>query len=276
MMRHGWPVPGAVAAGLLYAMAGTAVAGETPPGPAAQSALPAAPIKPVKDPRALDLLKKMSERLAAAKSFTVRARDIVPMVGPNGQWISLIGSVHVALERPNKLLVERGGDLAPMDFYYDGRTLTLYAPAEKLYAETQAPSTIDAMLHGAFDYAEHDFPYIEVLLSDPYTAMTQDLTGALYVGESTIDGVKTEHVALTSTGVDWEIWIDAQDNLPRVVFAKYVQIEKVPTVLTEMYDWKLNPQIPAATFVFEKAPEAQKIEYKRSPKPAPAKAGTGQ
>lgn len=219
---------------------------------------------------------KMSDRLAAAKSFTVRARNIVPMVGPNGQWISLIGSARVALQRPDKLLVERGGDQVPMDVYYDGKTITLYAPAENLYAEIQAPSTIDAALNEALHSAESTFPYLEVLVSDPYRAMTTDLSGALHVGGSTIEGVKTEHLALASPGVDWEIWIGAEDKLPRLVQAKYVQVEKVPTIMTHFYDWKLNSQIPAATFVFEKAPGAQKIEYVRLPEAVPVKPATGQ
>jgi hypothetical protein len=286
MMREGTSILGAVAAGLLCAMAGTAMAEGTVPAAGAQRAAPPAPpspaaaqpvpIKPVKDPRALALLKKMSERLAAAKSFTVRARNIMPMIGPNGQWISLIGSARVALERPDKLFVERGGDQAAMDFYYNGKTLTLYAPVAKLYTEIEVPSTIDAMLQSALDVSENTFPYLEVLLSDPYAAMTADLDGAVYVGESTVDGVRTAHLALASDWVNWEIWIDATDQLPRMVSAKYIQIEKMPTILTEMYDWKLNPHIPAATFVFEKAPDAQKIVHKGPPEPAPAQPGTAQ
>ena len=281
MRRHASALLGAVATGALCAITGMAVAADTgpaaappttaPPAAGAQAAPSAAPIDLVKDPRALAALKAMSERLASAKSFTVHARNIVPMVGPNGQWISLIGSARVALQRPDRLFVERGGDQVRMDVYYDGKTLTLYAPDEKLYAEVPAPPTLDATLTEALDSAESTFPYLEVLLSDPYGVITTDLKGALYVGESSIEGVKTEHLALVSPGVDWEIWIGADDKLPRLVQAKYVQVEKVPTIMTHFYDWKLDAPIPAATFVFEKAAGAHRIEHIRPSATAPVK-----
>jgi hypothetical protein len=162
------------------------------------------------------------------------------------------------------LFVERGGDQVPMEVYYNGRIVTLCAPVEKLYAEIAAPATIDATLREAFDVAEHGFPYVEVLLADPYVALSADLKGALFVGESTIDGVRTEHLALTGHGVDWEIWIGAEDKLPRLVQVKHLDIEKVPTVTTRFFDWKLNPTIPEARFTFAGAGDAQRIEHIRT------------
>ena len=274
MRRNNPLILSAMAAGLLCAMAGAALSAEhTPsvhPGAAAS-----APLELIKDPRALAALKMMSDRLAAATAFTVRTRNSVPMVGPNGQWISLIGTSSLALQRPDKLFVERAGDQVPLDVYYDGRNVTLYAPAEKLYAEIPAPATIDAALNAAFDVAEHSFPYVEVLLADPFAAMSANLLGALYVGESTVAGVKTEHLALASPGVDWEIWIGAEDKLPRLVQARHVDVEKVPTVTTEFYDWTLNPTIPTARFAFAAPPDAERIERLRLHAPGAGQGATG-
>ena len=149
MLKKNPLIRSALAAGLACALAGGALAAEQAPGqhPAAAGA---SALHAVKDPRALAALKAMSDRLAAATAFTVRTENSVPMVAPNGQWVSLIGSSSVALQRPDKLFVERGGDQVPMEVYYNGRTVTLYAPAEKLYAEIAAPATIDATLREAF------------------------------------------------------------------------------------------------------------------------------
>lgn len=266
MPRKNLLIRSALSTGLACALAGGALAAEQASG-AHPAAAGASALHAVKDPRALTVLKAMSDRLAAATAFTVRTVNSVPMVAPNGQWVSLIGNSSVALQRPDKLFVERGGDQVPIEVYYNGRTLTLYAPAEKLYAEIAAPATIDATLREAFDVAEHSFPYVEVLLADPFAAMSADLKGALYVGESTIDGVKTEHLALTSHGMDWELWIGAEDKLPRLVQVKHVDIEKVPTVTTRFFDWKLNPIIPEARFTFAGAGDAQRIERIRAQGP---------
>jgi hypothetical protein len=276
MLRQHSPIVSALAGGLLCALAGTASAQQAAPSatlPAAAQGTPAAQLQLVKDPRALAALKAMSDRLTAAKSFTFRTHNTVPMLGPNLQWITLVGDARVALERPNRLFIERGGDQTPLQVYYDGKTLALHEPREKLFAEIPAPPTIDATLAEVLGPALAGFPYLEVLLADPYAALTASLGGALYVGHSTIDGVKTEHLALRSPGVDWEIWIGAEDKLPRLVQAKYVDLGKAPTITTRFSDWSLNAQIPAATFTLEKAAGAQQIEFVRPAAPVQPKAG---
>jgi len=92
MLRSHLAITSALAGGLLCAIAGTASAQQPAPSaaaPAASTYAPAAQIQLVKDPRALASLKAMSDRLASTKSFTVRAENTVPMLGPNLQWISL-------------------------------------------------------------------------------------------------------------------------------------------------------------------------------------------
>jgi hypothetical protein len=276
MLRQHSPIVSALAGGLLCALAGTASAQQAAPSatlPAAAQGTPAAQLQLVKDPRALAALKAMSDRLTAAKSFTFRTHNTVPMLGPNLQWITLVGDARVALERPNRLFIERGGDQTPLQVYYDGKTLALHEPREKLFAEVPAPATIDATLAEVLGPALAGFPYLEVLLADPYAALTASLGGALYVGHSTVDGVKTEHLAFRGPGVDWEIWIGAEDKLPRLVQAKYVDLGKAPTITTRFSDWKLDAQIPAATFTLEKAAGAKQIEFSRPAAPVGPKAG---
>jgi hypothetical protein len=278
MRRHHPPILRALAGALLCALAGTVVAQQAAPPaapPAAAKDPSAYQIQLVKDPRALAALKAMSDRLASAKSFTVRAENTVPMLGPNLQWISLVGTARVALDRPNGLFIARGGDQPSLEVYYDGRTLVLHEPAEKLYAEVAAPATVDATLAEVFGPAVAGFPYLAVLMSDPYASLTKDLGGALYVGHSTLDGVKTEHLAMRSPGVDWEIWIGAEDRLPRLVQAKYVDLGKAPMIMTRFHDWNLNPQIPAATFRLEKAATARQIEYVKPEPPVTVPPKTG-
>src|SRR5262245_22239984 len=68
---------------------------------------PAAPV--AKDDRALKLLKGMSDSLAQARTLSFRSRSLVPMAGPNGQWLSLITLSRVVMQRPDKLFVEMRG-----------------------------------------------------------------------------------------------------------------------------------------------------------------------
>lgn len=276
MLRHRSPIVSILVGGLVCAMAGAAGAQQAAPSgapPADVKGAPAAQVQLVKDPRALTILKAMSDRLAGARSFTVQVDNSIPMLAPNLQWVTLLGTADVALERPNKLFIARGGDQTPMEVYYDGKMLALHEPRERLFAEIPAPATIDATLAELLGTALAGFPYLEVLLADPYAALTADLGGALYVGQSTVDGVKTEHLAFRSPGVDWEIWIGAEDKLPRLVQAKYLGLGKAPTVTTRFKSWNLDARIPATRFTLEKASDSRQVEVVGPAAPVKPKAG---
>jgi uncharacterized protein DUF2092 len=100
-------------------------------------------------PKALAIIKGASERQAAAKtmSFTARVGYESPScLGPAPVYMS---RYDVTMQRPDKLRVLSPGDGPPSDFYYDGKTMVAFAPAQKLVASASAPPTIDAIRHGS-------------------------------------------------------------------------------------------------------------------------------
>lgn len=224
--------------------------------------------EPVIDQRALDILKKMSDTLAQAKTMRFQARSMVPLKTPQGAWVNLYGTSKVIMEGPDKLFVSTGGDFAPHDFYFDGRSATLYSPAKNLYAVKEAPATIDAMIEKAYKEEGKSFPYADLLLSDPYAVLTKDLARALYVGQSTIEPlaggspVKADHLAFSNQGVDWQIWIGSEDRLPRLVVATYLDEVNEPSYSVEMGDWKLDEPVSAGIFAFNNATNASRVEFR--------------
>jgi hypothetical protein len=229
--------------------------------PVAPAATPGA----AKDERALRLLTGMSDALAQASTLSFRARSLVPMAGPNGQWISLFATSRVVMQRPNKLFVEMRGDVFPNDLYYDGKTWTAIAPNEKFYSQREvAGHTVDAMIEEAYEKQDDLFPFADVLASNAYAHLTKDLSSALYVGQSTVAGVKVDHLAFTAKGLDWEIWIGMRDRLPRLMVGAYRDLERHPTFTVEFADWKLNPPVTAKTFSPTIPAGAKRIEFKRA------------
>jgi hypothetical protein len=217
------------------------------------------PPAPIKDERALKVLKAMTDTLAQAKTLSFRARSLVPTAGPNGQWISLFGTSRVAMQRPDRLFVEMRGDIFPNDLYLDGKTWTAIAPNEKFYAQRPAPGqTIDALIDEAYAKNDDPFPFADVLPSDAYARLTQNLSSALYVGQSTIGGAKVDHLAFTG-----KIWIGATDRLPRFLMGTYRDLERSPTFWVEFADWKVNPPIDPKTFTPVIPAGSKKIEFKQ-------------
>jgi len=218
---------------------------------------------PVMHQRALNLLKRMSDTLSQAKTVRFSARSIVPVKGPSGMWVSLYGTSQVVKEGTSKLFAKTRGDFFPYDFYFNGTTVTAYSPSKNLYAERNEPGTVNSLIKNAYKEEGRSFPYADILVDEPYSVLTEGLINAVYVGQSTIGGVKTDHLAFSNKGVEWQIWIGVQDHLPRLVDATYLDDASEPSYTVEFSDWKLNEPVKAEQFIFKDKSKAVKVEFRK-------------
>ncbi len=204
----------------------TGAGGQQPPKAAKHAKAPKKaaqpPPEPVLEPKAIDLLKAASSRLAAARTMTFTA--VVSYENPSRLGPPLVYTTksEVTVQRPDKLRVITSGDGPPSEFYYDGKMMMAFAPAENLVAVAEAPPTIDGALKAAFDSAAIYFPFSDLVVADPYQDIADGLQRAFYIGQShVVGGTTTDMVAYADDGVFAQIWIGAEDKLPRMVRAVY-------------------------------------------------------
>ena len=231
---------------------------------------PAAPAyKLVVEPKAMDLLKATSARLAAAKSMSFTATVGYEFPSKLGPPIAYTMRYDVTMQRPDKLKIVMPGDGPPSEFYYDGKTMMAYAPAENLVAVADAPPTIDAALMAAYNNTATFFPFTDILVTDPYVAMTEGAILAFYIGQSTVlGGVKTDMVAWANKDVFLQIWIGVDDKLPRRIRAIYAADPAQLRNELDLSNWKLDSAIAADAFTSQKALAAPHIAFV-SPTTAP-------
>ena len=263
--------------GLLLA---TAAGAQTPPQnaqpakpsrPAAKTQ-PTAPTKMMLEPRALDLLKSASARLAAAKSMAFTAVVSYEYPSQLGPPILYTMRYDVAMRRPDKLRVIIPGDGPASEFYYDGKSIMAYTPAQDLVAVADAPPTIDGALKAAYDSADIFYPFTDLLVEDPYAALTDGAILAFYIGPSeVVGGTKTEMMAWANPAVFLQIWIGADDKLPRRVRAIYSSDPAGLRHQLDLSNWQIDAEIPADAFTSEKAKNAKRITFDRpvSARPPP-------
>jgi hypothetical protein len=283
-VRSGWR---AVAAPLLVAamvapwLALPSDADAQTPGTPAKAAAPAKSAKPaakkpgpndfklVLEPRAMELLRAVSNRLAAAKSMSFTAVVGYEYPSKLGPPIVYTTRYDVTMQRPDRLRILIPGDGPASEFYYDGKSMIAFAPAENLAAFADAPPTIDAALVAAFNTAQLYFPFSDLLVSDPYAALTDGGILAFYVGPSgVVGGVKTEMVVWASKDVFAQFWIGADDKLPRRVRAIFAADPLGLRHEMELSNWQLDPVLPADTFTSAKAQAAGRMAFK-APGPPP-------
>ncbi len=230
--------------------------------PAAQSERPAPPPAPIIERYALDRLKQMSDKLASAKSFTYHSSSFIEMQAITGQFLTFFVDADVALRRPDKLRVNVTGDVSSFQLYFDGAKVTAYDPQKNLYAVSSPLTTIDDMVDFVLTKAQINFPSADFMYSDPYAVMTKNLTHAIVVGPSMVNGVPCEHFAYMEPGINWEIWIEnGKRALPLRLAMTYKQVPNFPRFLVEYADWNLNPKLSANTFAFKIPANAKQIEF---------------
>jgi hypothetical protein len=245
------------------------------PGRKAAPAKPAAKkpaadeFKRVLEPRAMDLLKAVSAKLAAAKSMSFTAVVGYEYPSKLGPPIVYTTRYDVTMQRPDKLRILMPGDGPASEFYYDGKAMIAYAPAENLAAVADAPPTIDATLVAAFKTASIYFPFSDLLVADPYAALTDGGILAFYVGPSAvIGGTKTDMIVWASNDVFAQIWIGADDKLPRRMRAIFAADPLGLRHDMELSNWQLDPVVSADTFASAKAQSAGRMAFK-APGPPP-------
>jgi hypothetical protein len=171
---------------------------------------------------------------------------------------------EVTMVRPNKLRVITLGDGPRSEFYYDGKTVMAYAPAENLVAIAEAPPTIDATLEEADHAAAIYFPFSDVIVTDPYKDIAEGLRVAFYIGQSVVvGGTTTDIVAYVNDNVFLQIWIGTEDKLPRMLRAVFRDDPSRLRNQLDLSDWKIDPQIPADAFSSSQAAAAKRIAFAR-------------
>jgi len=241
------------------------------PPPTAPTGTRVAPLfsgAPDLEPKAVDVLKAMSARLAAAKTMTFTAVATYESPSRFGPEIAYTTTSDVAVQRPNKLRVVTPGDGPAQQFFYDGTTVTAYAPGEDVVATATAAGTIDDVLQQAYHQADIYFPFTDVVVADPYRDIADGLRVAFYVGQSqVVDGTTTDMVVIANERIFAQIWVGAKDRLPRRVRAIYLDDPARLRHEVALSRWQVNGAVPSFAPP-SKAATAKRIAFAR-PEPQP-------
>ena len=253
MMRHKSRRRALLSLAMMFLVAGAALGQSAPQQPKKKPAAPAKPAAadthPALEPKALAILKATSDRLAAAHTMAFTAVETYESPSRQGHPLVFANKFEVTLQRPDKLRVITPGDGPASEFYYNGKTMTAYAPAENLIAVADAPPTIDAAMEANYHLSGTYFPFDDLIVADPYKDMAEGLKLAYYIGQSHIVGdITTDMVAYIDNGVFIQVWIGVDDKLPRVIHAVYLDDPAQLRHNLLLSNWKLDLAVPADAF----------------------------
>jgi len=254
---------------------------KTPKRPqvAKKEALAPPPVQMTIEPKAIEILKAACDRLAAARSMRFTAVVTYENSSRLGTPLAYTTKSDVTLQRPDRLRVITPADGPATEFYYDGKAMMAFAPAENLIAVADAPPTIDGALKVAFETADIYYPFTDLIVADPYKAVSDGMIMAFFIGQSkVIGGTTTDMVAYADNDVFVQVWVGTDDKLPRMVRAVYRADRARLRHQLEISDWKLDFDVSGEAFAPVNVSGAMPIEFSRpvtGPPPAtapPAKA----
>ena len=256
-------------------LAGTANAQSNPQSPKKKPASQAKPVAtdshPALEPKAIEILKASSDRLAAAHTLAFTAVESYESPSRQGHPLVFVNKSEVTVQRPDKLRVITPGDGPASEFYYNGKTMTAFAPAENLIAVTGAPPTIDAAMEAAYHLSGTYFPFDDLIVADPYKDMAEGLKLAYYIGQSHVVGeTETDMVAYIDNGVFIQAWIGVEDKLPRLIHAVYLDDPAQLRHNLLLSNWQLDLTVPTDAFAPANAAGAKHIPFAHPhPQPPP-------
>jgi len=216
------------------------------------------------DPKADQILRKMCDYVAGLKQFSVHTENTIEAILTSGEKIQFDNPASLLVSRPNKLRAGRMGDIVDQEFYYNGKTLTLYDPGKKVYATVNAPPTLEEALDFARESLDIYAPGADFIYKTSYKRLMEDVVSGLYIGTSVVDRVRCHHLAFRGNEVDWQIWIEDGDRpFPRkyIVTSKWMTGAPQFTVMTK--GWNLSPRLTEDMFTFAPRKDAKRIDFIR-------------
>jgi hypothetical protein len=213
------------------------------------------------DPKADELLHAMSKTLSGMKSFRFDSSQVLEVVTKDGQKIQGLAETSVSIQRPNKLRVDRMGPLGGGSIYYDGKTFTFYGKRDNMFASVPAPDNLDGMVDFARDKLSIDAPGADLIYSDPYAVLMEDVVSGTYLGEEMVGGRACHHLAYRGHETDWQLWVeDGKGALPCRFVITSKKVTGSPEFMVSTTNWKEEP-VNGDAFTFKAPDKAVKIDF---------------
>lgn len=214
--------------------------------------------------QAREILKAMTDYLAAQQSLSFDVDSSVEIVTTDDQKLTIASSGSIVMQRPDKVHLLRRGGFATVEMIFDGKTLSVLNREANIYGQSDLPGTVDLLVDTLRDEYQRPLPAADLLGSDAGTVLLADVTEVKDLGSGVIRGEECDHLAFRTPEVDWQVWI-SQGDVPHP--CRFVITSKStpgwPEYTLEFSAW--GSGAIESEFTFEAPAGATKAELKDIP-----------
>jgi hypothetical protein len=244
-----------VLSALAWATASAGIHAQTAPPAPAQSAASAV------NPASIQALKDMGGYLMTLKRFRVSSEVTGERVLADGQKLQHTATAALDVERPNKLHATMVTPRAQRELIFDGKTVTLYSPAQKYYSTVEFTETIGGLIERLEQRYAVEIPLADLFVWGTPAAPLDRIESGMNAGQDFVGRDLCDHYAFRQGMIDWQIWITSGSKpLPRKLVVTNRADEARPQSVT-LIDWKLKPDFTGGVFKFVPPKGGTKIEF---------------
>ena len=232
------------------------------PGVRAQTREPAPsnPAVNAVDPASVQAVKDMGAYLHTLKRFGVSTEFTGERVLKDGEKLQHTATADLRVVRPGKLRARMTSAQAERELVYDGKTVTLYVPAQKYYSAVELAGTIGDVIGRLEEKYGVEVPLADLFRWGTAAAPLDRIESAMYAGQGFVGKDLCDHYAFRQGKIDWQIWIAAGGNpLPRKVVITNRADEARPQSVS-VISWNLQPGFDDSIFSFTPPKGAKKID----------------
>lgn len=203
----------------------------------------------------------MSDYLAAQQSIAFDYDATFEVVTVEDQKLGLASSGHVALARPDRIRGTRTSGFADVDMVFDGSKLTVLAKTLNAFVEVALSGTIDSLVDELRNTYELPLPATDLLIADPYAALTGEVTDAKDLGSGVVGGMQCDWLAFRTAEVDFEIWVlQGAERRPCRYVVTARQVPHAPQYTVTLHNWRTGAAPGATDFAVVNDTGAARME----------------
>lgn len=232
---------------------------------AADSAV-TAPASPVQadanavDQASVQALKAMGAYLQTLKRFRVSNELTAERVLADGQKLQHSATADLDVALPNKVRIVMVNPQTERELFYDGKTATLFTPAQKYYSSVELVDTVGGLAKRLQEKYGVELPLADLFIWGTDAAPLDKIESAMNAGQDFVGNDLCDHYAFRQGNVDWQIWMTTGNKpLPRKIVITNRADEARPQSVS-LIKWDLKPGFTDSAFTFKPPKGASKVE----------------
>ena len=204
------------------------------------------------DRQAMEILQNMAKTIAGAEQFSVTLMSSYDAPQADGQMIEYGAIRNIQVKRPDKMRIEKlRSDGDERILVFDGKEIIVHNVSDNIYAKAEKAGTVDDAIKHLVSVLKTPVPLARMFRTTLPAELEKLVADIDYVELNTLTDVPTDHLAVRTKDVDFQIWIArGKEPLPRRIVMTYKNFRGDPQFRADFTNWNLSAKGVIGPFTY--------------------------